>query len=96
MTGGRAIFKLVDDRPESSKSLIQVIEIPDAKLNEKLIPANDNYKLTNLSVENFEADSILAQRDYTKPSRRNQISLIVSIGVCLLVTAIAFILPLAK
>jgi hypothetical protein len=74
----------------------RIIQIPDAALNEKLIPANDNYKPTSLSMENFEAGSILSQRDYTKPSRRNQIGLIVSAAVCVLVIAVAFVLPLLK
>jgi hypothetical protein len=46
----------------------QIIGIPDVSLNEKLIPANDNYQPTVLSIENLEAGSILAARDYAKPS----------------------------
>ena len=46
-----------------------IIEIPDVSLNEKLVPANDNHEPTALSVENFEAESILAPRDYAGPSR---------------------------
>jgi hypothetical protein len=49
--------------------LSQIIEIPEVSLNEKLIPANDNHEPTALSLENFEAGSILAPRDYIKPSR---------------------------
>lgn len=51
-----------------SKPLSQIIEIPDASLNEKLVAANDNEELTVLSREHLEADSILA-RDDIEPSR---------------------------
>ena len=51
-----------------SKPLSQIIEIPDASLNEKLVAANDNGELTALSREHLEADSILA-RDDIEPSR---------------------------
>jgi hypothetical protein len=54
--------------PVSSVPLGQTIGIPDASLNEKLIPANDNFKPTALSMENFEAESILAPRIYSRPS----------------------------
>jgi hypothetical protein len=46
-----AIFKSVDARPVSSMPLSQIIEIPEASLNEKLIPANDNHEPTALSLE---------------------------------------------
>jgi hypothetical protein len=53
----------------SSKLLSEITKIPDAPLNEKLIPSNDNYEPTALSREKFEAESILAPRDYPKPGR---------------------------
>jgi hypothetical protein len=53
----------------SSQSLSEITRIPDASLNEKFVPSNDNYEPTALSRENFEAESILAPRDYPKPSR---------------------------
>jgi hypothetical protein len=48
--------------------LRQITGIPDVSLNEKLIPANDSYQPSVLSIENLEAGSILAPRDYAKPS----------------------------
>ncbi len=48
--------------------LSQIIEIPDASLNEKLVAANDNEEPTALSREHLEAESILA-RDDVEPSR---------------------------
>ncbi len=51
-----------------SKPLSQIIEIPDASLNEKLVAANDNEEPTALSREHLEAESILA-RDDIEPSR---------------------------
>jgi hypothetical protein len=71
----------------SSVPLRQIIGIPDASLNEKLIPANDNYKPTALSIENLEAGSILAPRVYTKPS----ISPLIIIAVFCLIVLAAFI-----
>jgi len=53
----------------SPKPLSEITDIPDAWLNEKLIPSNDNYEPTAQSRERFEAESILAPRDYIKPSR---------------------------
>ena len=50
------------------KSLSQIIEIPDASLNEKLVAANDNEEPTALSREHLEAESILAGNDI-EPSR---------------------------
>jgi hypothetical protein len=61
--------------------LSQIIEIPEVSLNEKLIPANDNHELTALSLENFEAGSILALRDYVKPSRS---PLVITAAFCLI------------
>jgi hypothetical protein len=78
------------DRLESSEPLSQVIEIPDPALNEKLVPMNDNSKLTILSRENLEAASILAQREYTEP--RNRIGLGVTIAVLLSLVALALLL----
>jgi len=75
----------------SSKELSQIIEIPDASLNEKLIPANDNHEPTALSIENFEAESILAPRGFAKASRN---PLIITAVFCLIVLA-AFILRVA-
>jgi hypothetical protein len=51
-----------------SKPLSQIIEIPDASLNEKLVAANDNGGPTVLSREHIEAESILA-REEVEPSR---------------------------
>ena len=71
--------------------LSQIIEIPEVSLNEKLIPANDNHQPTALSVENFEAGSILAPRDYAKPSKS---PLIITAVICFIVLA-AIIVRLA-
>ena len=57
-----------------------IVEIPDVSLNEKLVPANDNHAPTALSVENFEAGSVLAPRNDPEPS-----------WIPLVVTAIFFI-----
>ena len=51
------------------KPLSQIIEIPDASLNEKLVAVNDNEEPTALSREHLEAESILA-RDDIEPSKR--------------------------
>ncbi|MGB9118720.1 hypothetical protein [Bradyrhizobium sp.] len=75
----------------SSVPLSQIIEIPDVSLNEKLIPANDNHEPTALSIENLEAGSILAPRDFTKPSRS---PLVITAVFCLIAVA-AFIVRLA-
>jgi hypothetical protein len=53
----------------SSRSLSKITKIPSASLNEKLIPSNDNYEPIAPSRERFEAESILAPRDYPKPGR---------------------------
>jgi hypothetical protein len=47
-------------------------------------PANDNYLLIDSVTESFERGSILSQRDYTNPSRRNHVGLIVTATVCVL------------
>jgi hypothetical protein len=81
------MFKLVDAPPASSTNstpVSQIIEIPDVSLNEKLIPANDNHEPSALSIENLEAGSILAPRDYTKPGRS---PLIITAFLCLVVLA---------
>jgi len=52
-----------------SKSFGQIVEIPDASLNDRLVPANDNHEPSALSRENFEAGSILARDDIIKPSK---------------------------
>jgi len=81
------MFKLVDAPLASSTSsapVSQIIEIPDVSLNEKLIPANDNHEPSALSIENLEAGSILAPRDYTKPGRS---PLIITAFLCLVVLA---------
>jgi hypothetical protein len=52
-----------------SKPLGEIIEIPDASLNEKLVPANDNHELSVLSRESLEAASILAPRESASPSK---------------------------
>jgi hypothetical protein len=81
------MFKLVDAPPASSTNstpVSQIIEIPDVSLNEKLIPANDNHEPSALSIENLEAGSILAPRDYTKPGRS---PLVITALLCLVVLA---------
>jgi len=81
---------MIGELPMSSVPLSEIIEIPDASLNDKLIPANDNNSPTSLSIENLEAASILAPRDYTKPSRS---PLIIIAVFCFIVLA-AFIIRL--
>jgi len=71
----------------SSKPLSEITLIPDASLNEKLIASNDNYEPTALSRENFEAESILAPRDYLKPGRS---PLVITAVFCLLLAALLF------
>jgi hypothetical protein len=51
-----------------SKPLSQIVEIPDASLNEKLVAVNDNEELTALSREHLEAESVLG-RDDIEPGR---------------------------
>jgi hypothetical protein len=63
-----------------SKPLSQIIEIPDASLNEKLIPANDNHETTAFSRENLEAGSILAPRH---PFEASITSLAITMVFCL-------------
>ena len=71
--------------------LSQIIEIPEMSRNEKLIPANDNHEPKALSIENLEAGSILAPRNYTKPRRS---PLLITAAFCLIALA-AFIIRLA-
>ena len=71
----------------SSKLLSEITKIPDASLNEKLIASNDNFEPTALSRENFEAESILAPRDYIKPSRS---PLIIAVVFSLFLAALLF------
>jgi hypothetical protein len=65
-----------------SKPLGQFTGIPDASLNEKLVPTNDNHEPSALSRENFEAESILIAHDSIKPRK---LPLLVIIVLCLLV-----------
>ena len=65
----------------------EITKIPDASLNEKLIASNDNFEPTALSRENFEAESILAPRDYIKPSRS---PLIIAVVFSLFLAALLF------
>jgi hypothetical protein len=53
-----------------SKPLSQIIEIPDASLNEKFVAVNDNERPTALSRECFEAESVLATSEDIKSSRK--------------------------
>ena len=81
-------------RLESSEPLSQVFEIPSPALNEKLVPTNDNSKLTSLSRENFEAGSILAVRDHTNPRKNRQIGLVATVLLCLIALATLIMLLL--
>jgi hypothetical protein len=69
-----------------SKPPSQIIEIPDASLNEKLVAANDNQEPTALSRERLEADSIPA-RDDIGPSRS---PFFIAVVLCILVCLFAF------
>jgi hypothetical protein len=82
------------DRLESSGQLSQVIEIPDPALNEKLVPMNDNFKLTIMSREYLQAGSILAQRDFIEPRNWGGLSFIIagSLGAAALATLVALLL----
>jgi hypothetical protein len=64
--------------------LSQITRIPDEGLNAKLTPANDNFNPTIRSIESLEAESVLAQRDYTRPRKRNKLGLIVALCVGIL------------
>jgi hypothetical protein len=68
----------------SSEVLSQIIEIPDASLNEKLVPANDNHEPTALSMKNLEAESILAPRNFARASGN---PFVVTVVFCLIVLA---------
>ena len=82
---------MVGELAMSSVPLSQIIEIPDASLNDKFIPANDNNSPTSLSIENLEAGSILAPRTYIK---RNRSPLVIVAVLCLIALA-AFMIRLA-
>ena len=69
-----------------SKPLVQFTGIPDASLNEKLVPANDNPEPSALSRESFETGSILAAGDSIKPSK---IPLLVIAVLCFLLASFA-------
>ena len=69
-----------------SNPLSQIIEIPDASLNEKLVAANDNEELTALSREHLEAESILA-RDEIEPSRS---PFFIAVLLCVLLSVFIF------
>ena len=70
-----------------SKPLGEIIEIPDASLNEKLVPANDNHDLSVLSRESLEAGSILAPRE---PASPNRFPLIITGLFCVLLGILLF------
>ncbi len=72
---------------ESSEPLSQVIEIPDPALNEKLIPMNDNSRLTMMSREYLQAGSILARRDFIEPRNGIGLSIIITGSLCFLALA---------
>ena len=63
----------------------QIVQIPDHALNEKLVPANDNYRLTSPSIESFEAESVLTPRTYIRPGRPRSLGLIVACGIAAIV-----------
>ena len=65
----------------------QIVQIPDQTLNEKLVPANDNYGLMFSSVELLEAESVLAPRICSK-NRRNSPGLMTACSIA----AVALIL----
>ena len=69
----------------STQPLTRIVDIPDASLNETLVPSNDNLQPTALSRENYEAGSILAPRDSIKSSRG---PLVIIAVFCVLVVAI--------
>jgi hypothetical protein len=69
-----------------SNPLSQIIEIPDASLNEKLVAANDNEVPTALSREHLEAESILA-RDEIEPSRS---PFLIAVVLCVLLSVFIF------
>jgi hypothetical protein len=70
-----------------SKPLGEIIEIPDASLNEKLVPANDNHDLSVLSRESLEAASILAPRE---PASPNRLPLVITGLFCVLLGILLF------
>jgi hypothetical protein len=78
--GKRDIFSVVDDHRDE--------ELPR--------PANDNYQRLDLTMKLFEPGSILDQRDYKKPDRREEFGLAVATAICALVLVVAYIVPLLK
>jgi hypothetical protein len=70
--------------------LCQVPKVADIALGSA---ANDNCKPITSGMKSFE-QSVLVQRDYTKPSKRNQIGLIVSGALWASVFVVAFVVPL--
>lgn len=65
-----------------------------AKVSQK--PANDNYKQTNYRMDkDFGRGSFLKPRDYIKPSKREQLGLIITAALCFVALAV-FVVPLLK
>jgi hypothetical protein len=67
--------------------LCQTPKISDNCPRAPLSAANDNYKRTNNTMKDVEVGSILTQRDYTEPSKREQIGLIAAGAICFVVLA---------
>ncbi len=74
--------------------LCQLTTRSDALIYAEMPAANDNYPTPYISMESFETGSILAQRDYTGPSKGGQIGPIVAAVLCVLALAV-FLLQLA-
>jgi hypothetical protein len=70
----------------------RVLKISDIVRNGNPAHANDNYLPSIMNMRDYEAESILAQRDYTKPSKRHQLGLIIAAAICVLVLAVVFVL----
>jgi hypothetical protein len=64
--------------------LCQTPKISDNCPRAPLSAANDNYKRTN---NPFEVGSILTERDYTEPSKRERFGLIAAGAICFAVLA---------
>jgi hypothetical protein len=47
-------------------------------------------------MKSFEPGSFFKQRDYTKPSRREEFGLLVAAAICALVLVVTFVVPLLK
>jgi hypothetical protein len=82
------------DRVESSERVSRVIQIPDPKLNEQLIPMNDNSRLPILSDEDLEARSILGQPDYIEPRGWTGliVTAVIAFGFAVFAVFVAFLL----